>query len=80
MALLADDGTGLQIYGQPRDSVNDLTVSVKRLNLGELSNVLPYLPRIEGLLSGDVHLLQSPNRFISIAAATIVNVLPAPTT
>lgn len=71
VALLADDGTGLQIYGQPRDSVNDLTVSVKRLNLGELSNVLPYLPRIEGLLSGDVHLLQSPN---DLSAMTMLEV------
>ncbi len=57
--LLADDGTGLKIYGQPNDSVNDLTVSVNRLNLGELSNVLPYMPQLSGLLSGDVHVLQS---------------------
>ncbi len=53
--LLADDGTGLKIYGEPRDSMNDLTVSVNQLNLGELSTVLPYLPRISGILSGDIH-------------------------
>ena len=47
--LLADDGTGLKIYGEPKDSVNDLTVSVNQVNLGELSAVLPYM------LSGDVH-------------------------
>lgn len=53
--LLADDGTGLKIYGEPRDSMNDLTVSVNQLNLGELSTVLPYLPRFTGMLSGDIH-------------------------
>ena len=53
--LLADDGTGLKIYGEPKDSVNDLTVSVNQVNLGELSTVLPYMPKLSGMLSGDVH-------------------------
>lgn len=53
--LLADDGTGLKIYGEPTDSVNDITVSVNRLNLGELATVIPYMPQISGMLSGDIH-------------------------
>lgn len=53
--LLADDGTGLKIYSTPQDSVNDITVSVNHINLGELSNVVPYLPKMSGLLSGDFH-------------------------
>lgn len=53
--LLADDGTGLKIYGEPKDSANDLTVSVNQVNLGELSAVLPYMPKLSGMLSGDVH-------------------------
>lgn len=53
--LLADDGTGLKIYGEPKDSVNDLTVSVNQVNLSELSAVLPYMPKLSGMLSGDVH-------------------------
>lgn len=53
--LLADDGTGLKIYGEPKDSVNDLTVSVNQVNLGELSAVLPYMPKLSGMLSGDMH-------------------------
>ncbi len=54
--LLADDGTGLKIYGEPIDSVNDITLSVHQLNLSELSSVIPYLPRLGGMLSGDFHL------------------------
>lgn len=53
--LLADDGTGLKIYSEPSDSVNDITVSVNRVNLGELSTVLPYMPELSGMLSGDIH-------------------------
>lgn len=53
--LLADDGTGLKIYGEPKDSANDLTASVNHVNLAELSSVMPYLPRLGGSLSGDVH-------------------------
>lgn len=53
--LLADDGTGLKIYGEPKDSVNDITLSVNQVNLAELSTVLPYMPKLSGMLSGDVH-------------------------
>ncbi len=53
--LLADDGTGLKVYGEPKDSTNDITLSVNQVNLGELSTVLPYLPKLSGMLSGDIH-------------------------
>lgn len=53
--LLADDGTGLKIYGEPKDSTNDITLSVNQVNLAELSTVLPYMPKLSGMLSGDVH-------------------------
>ena len=53
--LTADDGTGLKIYSTATDSVNDITLSVNNVNLGELSNVLPFLPKMQGMLSGDIH-------------------------
>jgi len=67
--LLADDGTGLKIYGHPKDSANDLTLSVNRVNLSELSSVLPYLPQLGGSLSGDVHVTDKNN--VLSAMATI---------
>lgn len=55
--LLADDGTGLKLYGQPSEEGNiDLTLSVNRLNLGELSTVMPWMPPLRGYLSGDCHM------------------------
>ncbi len=57
--LLADDGTGLRVHSEAADSVNDITLSVNHVNLGELSNVLPYLPKMEGLLDGDFHVFDN---------------------
>ena len=72
MDLLADDGTGLKIYGEPRDSLNDLTVSVNQLNLDELSSVLPYMPRLGGMLSGDFH-ITTDTTFQNISAVASID-------
>lgn len=57
--LVADDGTGLRILSEPVDSVNDITVSAYNINLAELSDVVPYLPKMGGTLNGDFHLLDN---------------------
>lgn len=57
--LLADDGTGFKLYTTPNEqALQDITLSIQRFNLGELSAVLPYMPSVQGLLSGDFHLVQ----------------------
>lgn len=53
--LEADDGTGLKLYGEPNDSINDLTLSLVHINLDELSKSIPYMPQISGMLEADVH-------------------------
>lgn len=68
--LLADDGTGLHIFGEPVDSANDLTVSLNQVNLRELSEVLPYLPRLGGMLSGDLHVTAAPSSLSAAAMFT----------
>ncbi|MBP5770461.1 MAG: translocation/assembly module TamB domain-containing protein [Bacteroidaceae bacterium] len=58
--LLADDGTGLKFYSTPNEeALQDLSVSVNHLNLGELMSVLPYAPRMTGFMHGDAHLIQT---------------------
>ena len=58
--LLADDGTGLKLYSTQNDEAQqDLSLSVNRLNLGELSSVIPFMPMIEGFLQGDLHYMQA---------------------
>ena len=58
--LLADDGTGLKIYTTPNDEAKqDVSLSVNHFNVGELTQVIPFMPDISGLLHGDVHYMQA---------------------
>ncbi len=64
MHLLADDGTSLNLYSTPNASANqDVTFSVGKFNLGELSAVLPFMPMVTGMLEGDVHALQEDEQY-----------------
>ena len=58
--LRSDDGMGVKIFSSDRDTtaLQDLTVSVNKFNLEELTSVLPYAPRMTGMLNGDIHVLQ----------------------
>ena len=68
--LISDEDTGMKIYTENQDStmLQDLTVSLHRIDLGELTAVIPYLPRITGKLDGDYHILQDQNEHISVAS------------
>jgi hypothetical protein len=68
--LIADDKTGLKLYTADQDSTmqQDLTVSVNRLDLGELTSVIPYLPRVNGYLQGDYHIVQDQDGHFSVAS------------
>lgn len=71
--MLADDGTGLKLYSMPNDDAEqDLTASLNHFNVGELCSVLPYMPRISGLLHGDLHYLVQ-DKITSIMADLTVN-------
>lgn len=68
--MIADDGTGLQLYGERKDSLNDLTLSVNQVSLQELSNAIPFLPKFGGMLSGDIHMTNDlpQKRFTAMAS------------
>lgn len=60
VSLLADDGTGLKLYSTPNeDALQDLSLSMNNINMAELTSVMPYAPRLGGLLHGDVHYMQA---------------------
>ena len=54
--LLADDGTGLSLHGEPDSLLTDITLSLSQVNLAELAASIPYVPQMKGYLGGDVHL------------------------
>ncbi|MBQ8989649.1 MAG: translocation/assembly module TamB domain-containing protein [Prevotella sp.] len=68
--LISDDMTGLKLYTENQDStmLQDLTLSLHRLDLGEVTSVLPYLPHITGKLNGDYHIMQDQNENFSVAS------------
>jgi len=48
--------------------LQDLTVSIAKLNLSQLTATLPFLPSVEGLLDGDFHIIMDQKKQISVAA------------
>lgn len=72
--LLADDGTGLKLYSTENETAQqDLSLSVNRLNLGELSSVVPFMPMIEGFLHGDLHYMQADSTTTISTDMTVKN-------
>lgn len=68
--LVADDGTGVKIYSddQNRDMLQDLTVSLNQFDLDKITSVMPYAPRISGLLNGDFHLMLDKERQLTMVS------------
>ena len=68
--LKADDGTHLKIYSADQDStlLQDLTISVHQMNLGELTEGISLLPNIAGTLEGDFHLMTDQQHNTSVAS------------
>ncbi|MBQ7181124.1 MAG: translocation/assembly module TamB domain-containing protein [Bacteroidaceae bacterium] len=75
--LLADDGTGLKLYSTPNEeALQDLSLSVNHFNVGELAQVLPYMPDLGGLLHGDIHGMQSDSITLSVSTdMTVENMM-----
>lgn len=75
VSLTADDGTGVSIYSEDQDStlLQDLTVTLNRLDLGQITASIPYVPRITGMLDGDYHLMMDGKKQISVASDMVVN-------
>ncbi len=73
--LIADDKTGMKIYTENQDStmLQDLTVSLNRIDLGAVTSVLPYLPKITGKLNGDYHILEDQQERFSVASDMAVS-------
>ena len=74
--ILADDGTGLRVYTDDDnlDALQDLTLSLNKLNLEELTSVIPYMPRVTGLVDGDYHIIKT-SEHLSVSSAMEVNQL-----
>lgn len=58
--LFDDKGAGLKLYSLPdTTALQDIAVELRRINLAEVMEVLPYMPRMGGLLSAEAHYTQT---------------------
>lgn len=68
--LIADDGVGLRLYTNDENinALQDLTLSVYKLDIASILSVVPYMPRITGVMNGDFHAIVDKES-MSISAA-----------
>ncbi len=61
MILKADDGTGIQIYTNDEnlDALQDITFGIHHLDLNSIVSVIPYMPKVQGVMDGDFHVIQT---------------------
>ena len=68
--LRSDDGMGVKIYSEESDptALQDITISLHQFNLEEVTSVIPYAPRMSGMMNGDFHVIQDANKQISVVS------------
>lgn len=61
MQLKAEDGMGVHIYTNDEnvEALQDLTVGLNKFDLEKVLSVIPYMPRITGMMNGDFHLIKT---------------------
>ena len=67
--LRADDGMGIRLYSEETDptALQDMTLSLHQFDLEEITSVIPYAPRMSGMLNGDYHVVQDASGQFSVA-------------
>ncbi len=53
------ENRGFHLYSSDTDAIQDLSVDLYRLNLGELMTILPYLPNISGIWNAECHYMEN---------------------
>ena len=71
-----DEGTTIDVYSTEETDttrLQDLTVSLAKLDLKQLTDIIPFMPSIKGLLNGDFHIIMDQEKQISVATEANVN-------
>ncbi|NDW13853.1 translocation/assembly module TamB [Bacteroides sp. 214] len=60
--MLDKHGMGVRIHSMPDTTfLQNLDIEIRRIELGEISKVLPYYPAFSGLFSAEANFKQTPN-------------------
>lgn len=73
MRLRAPDGMGIQLYSDNNntEALQDLTLSLGQVKLGDILSVIPYVPDITGTLDGDFHVIQTQDALSLSSSFTV---------
>lgn len=73
MRLNDEKGTGLQIYSVPDSTaIQDITVAINKLDIGEFKRIIPYMPPIEGVINAEAHYVQQKEDMFMTALETSI--------
>lgn len=74
LKLKAADGTGFQVYTNDENvnALQDITLSVNKLNMDDIFAVLPFTPNMSGILDGDFHAIQTKDE-LSLSSSIDIN-------
>lgn len=69
--LHADDGTRLSVLSDSAatDMLQDITATIERLDLAEITSVIPYAPAVAGSFSGSFHIMQDMDGRLSLSSS-----------
>ena len=60
VSVLDSAGTGLKLYSLPDTTVlQDIAVELRRIELADICEVMPYMPKISGLFNAEAHYVQT---------------------
>lgn len=72
----SDEGMGFRMQSDKNDTVSlqNMNVELSRFKLSELTGILPYMPRMTGLLSAEAHYVQT-QKSLQLSAEAVVRKL-----
>lgn len=61
VSLLDSAGTGVKLYSLPADTtvLQDMAVEIRRIELADICEIVPYMPKISGLFTAEAHFVQT---------------------
>ena len=72
MKLLADDGMGVKVFSNDStEAQQDITIGLTKFDLAKVLSVIPYAPKVSGVMNGDFHYIadngvMSVSSFVSV--------------
>lgn len=75
ISLVAADKMAAHLYTNDdnEEALQDLTLSLNKFDLEKVLSVIPYLPRITGMMDGDFHVIQTPEELSVSSSMTVKN-------